>query len=408
MVWEIRDLRQSVLSFEECFRFSNLDEPSVMSFITDANVGKHVRLLKGLRVPLFIILAVCGAFLVQDSMANVQQYQAIVAAKAAEAKKIAEEKTRQAREQAAIELAEAKKKQQEEELANNVSATPADDVAQDDSSESDLSTEIANAVDSISESDIVIDQPIEVFDDTNPPTVADHFTSESNEAQANEAENAELPTDILNAIVAADNAKVQGLTSITEVPAETVSIDATVTSDEVLNAINRLNQIASADGSGGRDETEASDTAADTDSTSLDLNLEAPTQVLANQNSSTDEATDNDAETGESNQDVASTESPAGDTDEVDSEEQPETTFVFELRNPEKNRVELALLINGQVVRIKPGDSYTSSQDSAKLIRMHRGQGRGEVKYKVSSGVFEIHSDNQGWHIVRLAETAEI
>ncbi|MCA9199369.1 MAG: hypothetical protein KDA87_17610 [Planctomycetales bacterium] len=381
-----------------------------MSFITDANVGKHVRLLKGLRVPLFIILAVCGAFLVQDSMANVQQYQAIVAAKAAEAKKIAEEKTRQAKEQAAIKLAEAKKKQQEEALANN--SADSSDAAQANSSEADLSTEIANTVDSISESDIVIDQPIEVFDNTNPPTVADHVTSESNDTQADETDEAELPTDILNAIVAADNAKDQGLTSITEVPTETVSIDETVTSDEVLNAINRLNQIASTHGSDSQDETEvsteASDTAADTDSTSPDLNLEAPTQVVADQNKLTDEASDNEAETGESNQDVASTESSAGETDAEDLEKQPETTFVFELRNPEKNRVELALLINGQVVRIKPGDSYTSSQDSTKLIRMHRGQGRGEVKYKVSSGVFEIHSDNQGWHIVRLAETAEI
>ncbi|MEZ6117323.1 MAG: hypothetical protein R3C28_12205 [Pirellulaceae bacterium] len=372
-----------------------------MSFITDANVGKHVRLLKGLRVPLFIILAVCGAFLVQDSVANVQQYQVIVAAKAAEAKKIADEKARQAKEQAVIELAEAKKRQQEEDLANNVSADLTSDVAQADSSEQDLSTEIAHADDSTSESEIDVDQPTEDFDST--PVVANHDTNEADDTQSNEADDTELPTDILNAIVAADNAKDQYLT---ETPTETVSIDETVTSDEVLNAINRLNQIASAHDSDGQDESEGSDTA-DTDSNPYDLNLQAPIQDLVDQNSSTDEATDNASEAAESIQDVASTEIAAGDTDEVESEE-PETAFVFELRNPEKNRVELALLINGQVVRIKPGGSYTSSQEGAKLIRMHRGQGRGEAKYKVSSGVFEIHSDKQGWHIVRLAETAQI
>jgi hypothetical protein len=70
--------------------------------------------------------------------------------------------------------------------------------------------------------------------------------------------------------------------------------------------------------------------------------------------------------------------------------------------NPEKYGTPLSFKLNGQIVRLEPGQSNTIKFDRNYIIEFHRGGDFGTAKYSLRDGDFQFVVGDNGWDLNKV------
>jgi hypothetical protein len=70
--------------------------------------------------------------------------------------------------------------------------------------------------------------------------------------------------------------------------------------------------------------------------------------------------------------------------------------------NPSEYSTPLSFNLNGQVVRLEPGQSTEIAFDRSYVIEFHRGGDYGTTRYSLRDGRFEFFVSDSGWDLKRV------